>query len=155
MEFVESRTYVDFIILDMVDFDVSMTWLSPNFAILDCNAKIVTSAKPGIGQLVWEGDYIPTQFGLHHFFVLRVPSTESLSIVREFVDVFPVDLPNMTQERNIDFCIDMEPVTRSISIPPCRMVPDEFSELKAQLQKLLRKYFIRAGAFPWGAPISL
>ena len=34
---------------EMVDFDVilGMTWLSPNFAILDCNAKTVTLAKPG------------------------------------------------------------------------------------------------------------
>ena len=33
--FVGSKTYVDFIILDMVDFDVilGITWLSPNFAI--------------------------------------------------------------------------------------------------------------------------
>ena len=40
--FVGSNTYVDLIILDMVDFDVilGMTWLSPNFAILDCNAKL-------------------------------------------------------------------------------------------------------------------
>ena len=43
----------------MVDFDVilCMTWLSPNFAILDCNAKTVTLAKPGTDSLVWEGDY--------------------------------------------------------------------------------------------------
>ena len=42
--FVGSNTYVDLVILEMVDFDVilGMTWLSPNFAILDCNAKIVT-----------------------------------------------------------------------------------------------------------------
>ena len=40
--FVGSNTYVDLIILEMVDFDVilSMTWLSPNFAIIDCNAKL-------------------------------------------------------------------------------------------------------------------
>ena len=44
---------------EMVDFDVilGMTGLSPNFAILDCNAKTVTLAKPGTDLLVWEGDY--------------------------------------------------------------------------------------------------
>ena len=47
--FVGSNTYVDLIILEMVDFDVilRMTWISPNFATLDCNAKTVTLAKPG------------------------------------------------------------------------------------------------------------
>ena len=39
---------------------LGMTWLSPNFAILDCNAKTVTLAKPGTDPLVWEGDYIST-----------------------------------------------------------------------------------------------
>ena len=47
--FMENNTHVDLVILEMVDFDVilGMTWLSPNFAILDCNAKTVTLAKPG------------------------------------------------------------------------------------------------------------
>ena len=60
--FVGSNTYVDLVILEMVDFDVilGMTWLSPNFAILDCNAKTVTLAKPGTDPLLWEGDYTST-----------------------------------------------------------------------------------------------
>ena len=57
--FVGSNTHVDLVILEMVDFDVILgrTWLSPNFAILDYNAKTVTLAKPGIDLLEWEGDY--------------------------------------------------------------------------------------------------
>ena len=60
--FMESNTHVDLVILEMVDFDVilGMTWLSPNFEILDCNAKTVTLAKPEIDPLVWEGDYTST-----------------------------------------------------------------------------------------------
>ena len=40
VNFVGSNTYVDLVILKMDDFDVilGMTWLSPQFAILDCNA---------------------------------------------------------------------------------------------------------------------
>ena len=54
-----SNTNVDLVILEMVDFDViqGMTWLSPNFAIFDCNAKTVTLAKHWTDSLVWEGDY--------------------------------------------------------------------------------------------------
>ena len=53
VNFVGRNTHVDLIILEMVDFDVilGMTWLSPNFAILDCNAKTVTLAKPGTDPL--------------------------------------------------------------------------------------------------------
>ena len=40
--FLGGNTYVDLIILEMVDFDIilGMTCLSPNFAIIDCNAKL-------------------------------------------------------------------------------------------------------------------
>ena len=48
-DFMEKNTYVDLVILELSDFDVilGMTWLSPNFAILDCNAKTVILVKPG------------------------------------------------------------------------------------------------------------
>ena len=156
MTFVGSNTYVDLIILEMVDFDVilGMTWLSPNFAILDCNAKTVTLAKPRTDPLVWEGDYTSTPVQIISFLrakrmdskgcltflahlrndTSQVPSIESVSIVREFLDVFPADLPGMPPDRDIDFCIDLEPGTCPISIPPYRMAPAELRELKANFR---------------------
>ena len=67
--FMGRNIHVDLVIIEMVDFDVimGMTWLSPNFAILDCNAKTVTLAKPGTDPLVWEGDYISTPFRIISF----------------------------------------------------------------------------------------
>ena len=140
MTFVGKNTYVDLIILEMVDFDVilGMTWLSPNFAILDCNAKTVTLVKPGTDPLVWEGYYISTLVRIISFLrakrmvskgclaflahlrddTSKVPSIESVSIVREFLDVFPADRLGMPPDRDIDFCIDLEQGTRPISIPP-------------------------------------
>ena len=122
---------------------------------------------------MWEGDY--TSNPVHIDSVIRakrmvskgclaflahlrddttqVPSIELVSIVLEFLDVFPADLPGMPPDRDIDFCIDLEPGTRPISIPPYRMAPAELRELKAQLQELLGKGFIRPSASPWGAPI--
>ncbi|XP_070025948.1 uncharacterized protein [Nicotiana sylvestris] len=48
------ETIVDLLLLNMVDFDVilGMDWLSPYHAILDCHAKMVTSAVPGLSRLV-------------------------------------------------------------------------------------------------------
>ncbi|XP_069152686.1 uncharacterized protein [Solanum lycopersicum] len=83
----------------------------------------------------------------------QVPSIESVSIVWEFLDVFPADLPGMPQDRDIDFCIDLEPGTHPIFIPPYRMALVELWELKAQLQELLGKGFIKPSASPWGAPV--
>ena len=37
----------------------------------------------------------------------QVPPIESVLIVREFLDVFPADLPGMPPDRDIDFCIDL------------------------------------------------
>ena len=65
----------------------------------------------------------------------KVPLIESVSIVREFLDVFPADLPGMPPDRDIYFCIDLESGTLPISIPPYRMAPAELMELKAQLQE--------------------
>ena len=83
----------------------------------------------------------------------QVPSIESVSVVRDFLDVFPADLPGMPPDRDIDFCIDLEPGKRPISIPPYRIAPAELRELKAQLQELLNKGFIRPSASPWGSPV--
>ena len=57
----------------MVDFDVilGMTWLSPNFAILDCNAKTVTLANPGTDPLVGRVTTLQIRFVSSPFFVLR------------------------------------------------------------------------------------
>ena len=98
-----------------------MTLLSPNFAILYCNAKIVTLAMPATDSLVWEGDYISTPVHIISFLrakrmvskgclaflahlkddTTQVPSIESVSIVREFMDVFPADLPSMPPDRDM------------------------------------------------------
>ncbi|KAH0729489.1 hypothetical protein KY290_000612 [Solanum tuberosum] len=66
---------------------------------------------------------------------------------------FPNDLPDMPPDRDIDFCIDLEPSTRPISIPPYHMALAELRELKAQIQELFDKGFIRTSASPWGAPV--
>ena len=48
---------------------------------------------------------------------------ESIPVVSEFSEVFPTDLPGLPLDRDIDFCIDVEPGTRPISIPPYHMTP--------------------------------
>ncbi|XP_069143492.1 uncharacterized protein [Solanum lycopersicum] len=64
-----------------------------------------------------------------------------------------IDLPGMPPDRDIDFCIDLEPGNHPIFIPSYTMAPTELRELKAQLQELLGKGFIRSSASRWGAPV--
>ena len=50
------ETWVDLIILGMVNFDVilGMDWLSPYHVVLDCNAKTVTLAMLGVPRVEWK-----------------------------------------------------------------------------------------------------
>ena len=74
-------------------------------------------------------------------------------IVCEYTDVFPEDLPGLPPIREIEFSIDLVPGTSAISIPPYRMAPAELKELKAQLEDLQFRGFIRPSTSPWGAPV--
>ena len=78
---------------------------------------------------------------------------EDVPVVREFLDVFPDDLPGLPLEQEIDFSIDLVPCTAPISLPPYRMEPAELKELKAQLQELVDGGFIRPIISPWEAPV--
>ena len=73
--------------------------------------------------------------------------------MRDFLDVFPDDLPGPPPEREVDFPIDLVPGTTPISLPPYRMAPAELKELKAHLQELVDGGFIRPSISPWGAPV--
>ena len=78
---------------------------------------------------------------------------EDIPIVKEFPDVFPYDISGLPPDREIEFVIELVSRTESISIPPYRMAPAELKELKAQLEELLSKGFIRLSTSPWGAPV--
>ena len=78
---------------------------------------------------------------------------EDIPIVKEFPDVFLDDISGLPPDREVEFTIDLIPGTEPNSIPPYRMAPAELRELKAQLEELLSKGFIRPSISPWGVPI--
>jgi hypothetical protein len=76
-------------------------------------------------------------------------SIEEIPVVREFLDVFPDDLPGMPPERDIEFKIELQPGTAPIAMSPYKMSQKELVELKIQLQNLLDKSFIHPGSSLW------
>jgi hypothetical protein len=84
---------------------------------------------------------------LHHMTEQKI---EDNHVVREFLDVFPDDLPGMPPERAIEFKIELQPGTAPIAKAPYKMSPVELNELKIQLQGLLDKGYIRPSISPWG-----
>ena len=77
---------------------------------------------------------------------------EDIPVVNEFQDVFPVELPGLPPDRDVEFTIKLLPGTAPIYVTPYRMAPTELRELKTQLQELLEKGYIRPSISPWGAP---
>ena len=73
--------------------------------------------------------------------------------MKEFLDVFPEELPSHLLEREVDLSIDILPRTAPISRAPYRMDLTELKELKTQLQELLDKGFVRPSVSTWGAPV--
>ena len=78
---------------------------------------------------------------------------KDVPVVRNFLDIFPDDLPGLPPDKEIEFAIDLIPGTTPISKAPYRMSPSELKELKVQLQELMDKGFIRPSFSPYGAPV--
>ena len=68
---------------------------------------------------------------------------EEIAVIREFLDVFPEELPSIPPDREISFEIELLPGLAPVSKAPYRMAPAELKELQIQLQELLDKGFIR------------
>ncbi|KAL2226648.1 UNVERIFIED_CONTAM: Retrovirus-related Pol polyprotein from transposon [Sesamum indicum] len=58
------------------------------------------------------------------------PTLEEIQVVRDFLEVFPDDLPGLPPHRKVDFAIETLPGAAPISISPYRMAPVELHELK-------------------------
>ncbi|GKD36886.1 putative reverse transcriptase domain-containing protein, partial [Tanacetum coccineum] len=76
---------------------------------------------------------------------------EDVPIIRDFLEVFPEDLPGLPPTRQVEFQIDLVPGVAPVALSPYRLAPSEMQELSTQLQELSDKGFIRPNSSPWGA----
>nr|GFB56755.1 reverse transcriptase domain-containing protein [Tanacetum cinerariifolium] len=58
---------------------------------------------------------------------------EDVPIVREFLKVFPEDLPGLPPTRQVEFQIDLVPGAAPVARAPYRLAPTEMQELSTQL----------------------
>jgi hypothetical protein len=136
--------------LDSVDIILGTDWLSRHQAVLDIVARAIEIHFPTCGETTL---YLPEQGCTRScaFTMIESP-VERIPVVCDYPDVFPDELPGMPPDRDIEFAIELQPGTVSISKRPYRMPPAELAELKKQLQELLDKGFIRPSTSPFGCP---
>ncbi|GJX40577.1 putative reverse transcriptase domain-containing protein [Tanacetum coccineum] len=101
----------------MYDYDVILAWIGR------CTYLNFSWVPRFSGFVLWDTS-------------LESPNIKNLSVVREFADVFPDELPGLPPAREIEFGIELIPGAEPISKAPYRMTPVELKELKEQLQEI-------------------
>nr|GEY09317.1 putative reverse transcriptase domain-containing protein [Tanacetum cinerariifolium] len=128
--------------LGSFDDVIGMDWLSKYHAKILCDEKVV--------HIPIDGETLIIQ-------VMEKKSDEKqledIPVVREFLEVFPKDLPGLPLVRKVEFQIDLIPGVAPVAQAPYRLAPSEMQELSNQLQELADRGFIRPSTSPWGAPV--
>ncbi|GJS64568.1 putative reverse transcriptase domain-containing protein [Tanacetum coccineum] len=126
---------IDLMPIDLGSFDIiiGMDWLAKNHVVIVCDEKIVTVKENKDKSKEKRLEDVPT--------------------VRDFLEVFPEDLPGLPPIRQVEFQIDLVPGAAPVARAPYRLAPSEMEELSAQLQELSDKGFIRPSSSPWGASV--
>jgi hypothetical protein len=141
------------IVLEGQDIDVilGMTWLAQHKDILNTDLRPIKLSHSHEKVLLSIPVAVPAKpFG--RVYEAIIPEIQDITVVCEFPDVFPKDLPGLPLERDVEFVIELKPGTAPISRRSYRMPPNELAELKTQLQDLLEKVFIRPSSSPWRCP---
>jgi hypothetical protein len=113
-----------------IDVILGMDWLTKHKGIINCADKTVLLTDhqgKSVSCQAHPPANDPMMFSL---------ATGSVSVVEEFIDVFPEELPGMPPEREVEFYIDLIPRTAPIVKRPYCMAPTELAELKLQIVDL-------------------
>ncbi|GJS21326.1 hypothetical protein Tco_0449958 [Tanacetum coccineum] len=103
---------IDLMVIELGSFDIiiGMDWLSRYDVAILCGEKKV-----------------------------RIPLEEDVPVIRDFLEVFPDELPRLPPPRQVEFHIDLIPGATPVARAPYRLAPSEMKELSKQLQELSEK----------------
>ncbi|GJZ89884.1 zinc finger, CCHC-type, retrotransposon gag domain protein [Tanacetum coccineum] len=147
--------------IHMLDFDVilGMDWLASHRATIDCYARTVIFGNVRQPEFVYHGSSplksvklisamkarTLISHGCQGFLAsvmdtsLESPNIENLSVVREFADVFPDELPGLPPAREIEFGIELIPGAEPISKAP--LIYDRYHQLRVREQDISKTAF--------------
>ncbi|KAK8939259.1 hypothetical protein KSP39_PZI011311 [Platanthera zijinensis] len=174
LPFNDKRIETDVAVLPLVEYDIilGMDWLSDREAVINCKTKEVAFKCPDGSPMIYQGLGEVAKIGISAMKARKMvrkgceailvmikeikeekKDIMTVPVVRDYVDVFPEDLPGVPPTREVEFEIQVIEGAAPIAKTPYRMAPKELAELKIQLQELLDKKFIRPSTSPWGAPV--
>jgi hypothetical protein len=108
--------------------------------VLDISARLVHLDSPIYGKVSLQ---LPPIARLQAYVYAAIAkSLDEIHVIREYLDVFPDDLPRMPPDRAIEFKIELQPGTAPVYKRSYPMARNEMAELKTQLHELLDKGYI-------------
>jgi hypothetical protein len=132
-----------------IDVTLGMDWLTKHWGTIICAKRTITITSHPKKTVTWHTQSSLSDPTLHN---LKVESPEQVSIVKEYPDVFPEELPGLPPDRDIKFPIDLVPRTATIAKRPYRMTTPKLMELKEQLSELEQKGYVRPSSSLWAPP---
>jgi hypothetical protein len=135
-----------------IDLILGMSWLRKAKTIIHCGRGTVELTSPK-GERFDIEITVTTSTRRATFFIDVEFVGNNIRVVRDFLDVFPEELPGMPPDREVEFVIDLLPGTAPISKWPYMMSIEELKELKKQLTELQKAGYIRPSSSPWGVSV--
>ena len=110
---------------------LGMNWMEGQGVTLDTTSQYVHIKSSIHGSMTLNlRDHVSLTHTVNH---TEDKKLADISVVCEYPDIFPDDLPGMPPDRDIEFTIELQPGTAPISRRPYRMPPNELAGLKKQL----------------------
>nr|GEU62355.1 reverse transcriptase domain-containing protein [Tanacetum cinerariifolium] len=137
---------IDLMRIKLGSFDVviGMDWLSKYRTRIICDEKVVHIPIDD-ETLIIRDQVMETKSDKKRL--------EDIPVFREFLKVFPEDLPGLPPVRQVQFQINLILGAAPVARVPYRLAPSEMQDLYDQLQVLADRGFIRPSTLTWGAPV--
>ncbi|GJY18849.1 hypothetical protein Tco_0390340 [Tanacetum coccineum] len=138
---------IDLIPVELGSFDViiDMDWLSKYHAMIVCDEKIVRIPRDNeIFKIQGDRNDGRSESRLNS----EEKRLEDVPIVRDYPEVFPVDLPRVLLIRQVEISNRLSTLCCTSNTITYRLASSKMQELSSQLQELANKGFIRPSSLP-------
>jgi hypothetical protein len=106
-----------------------MDWMAQHKVFLDISGRVVAIDSPTIGHTTL---YLPIKDNVDPCTYVAITShLEQIPVVSEHPNVFPDELPGMPPDRDVEFVIELQPGTATISKSPYHMPSKKLAELRS------------------------